>query len=90
MVWFGTSKRHIYYLDESHLSCVYQHAVTYPISSSVLNVLFFTTDPDGFGKPLTTATVSAATREEILKDYQDWDPDLRMVAEVRLREHLTN
>lgn len=57
--------------------------MTYPISAAILNVLFFANEPEGFGRPLAGPPVLPATRAEIVELYKDFEPDLRVVAEVR-------
>ncbi|GJE92730.1 hypothetical protein PsYK624_088860 [Phanerochaete sordida] len=62
-----------------------QHVITYPISPTIINVLFFQTIPDSMGRPLTGPTVSTASQEEVLELYKDWEEDIRVVAEMLRR-----
>lgn len=59
-----------------------QHAVTYPISDTHTNVLYFDTVRGGLGQPLTGPSMAAASKEEIVELFKDWDEDLRVGAEV--------
>lgn len=59
-----------------------KHVITYPISPTIINILFFKTIPDSMGEPLTGPTVSTAPREEVMELYKDWEPDLRTVTEL--------
>ncbi|EKM54679.1 uncharacterized protein PHACADRAFT_210465 [Phanerochaete carnosa HHB-10118-sp] len=59
-----------------------KHVITYPISATLINVLFFETIPGGLGTPLTGPTVSTASREEVINLYKDWEPELRIITEV--------
>ncbi|EKM60416.1 uncharacterized protein PHACADRAFT_246354 [Phanerochaete carnosa HHB-10118-sp] len=58
-----------------------KHVVSYPISPTLINILFFDTIPDGLGKPLSGPSVVAASKDEIVELYKDWEDDLRIAAE---------
>ncbi|EKM54680.1 uncharacterized protein PHACADRAFT_185571 [Phanerochaete carnosa HHB-10118-sp] len=59
-----------------------QHVVTYPISPTVINVIFFETVIGGLGQPLTGPTTSIASREEVINLYKGWEPDLCAFTEL--------
>ena len=49
----------------------------------MINILFYDTIPGGLGQPLSGPPVVPATKNEIVKLYQDWEDDLCHAAEVR-------
>lgn len=67
-----------------------QHVISYPISPTVINILFFDTISDSLGKPLMGPPVIAASTEEVVKLYSEWEDDLRITAEVCHQSLLTN
>ncbi|EKM60412.1 uncharacterized protein PHACADRAFT_203617 [Phanerochaete carnosa HHB-10118-sp] len=58
-----------------------KHVVSYPVSSTLINILFFDSIPGGLGKPLPGPSVVAASKDEVVELYKDWEEDLRVVAE---------
>ena len=60
--------------------------MSYPISPTLINVLYFDTLPGGLGKPLSGPSVSAASKAEILELYKDWEEDIHVGAEVRIHK----
>ncbi|GJE94240.1 FAD/NAD-binding domain-containing protein [Phanerochaete sordida] len=65
MIWCGSGK----------------HVISYPISPTIINILFYDTIPGGLGQPLSGPPVVSATKEEIVELYQDWEDDLCIAAE---------
>ncbi|KIP04663.1 hypothetical protein PHLGIDRAFT_183112 [Phlebiopsis gigantea 11061_1 CR5-6] len=59
-----------------------KHVVSYPISPTLINVLYFDTVPAGLGKILTGPSVAPASKDEILALYKDWEEDISVSAEI--------
>ena len=58
--------------------------VTYPISKGrIINVVGLVFDPDGEGTTYEGPSVRAASREEVLKYYIDWEPEVLEILKVR-------
>lgn len=60
VIWFGRGK----------------HVVSYPISPTRINVVFFDTDPEGLGKPLSGPPMTASSKDEVANIFKDFEPDL--------------
>ena len=88
MVWIreGTHKCNVQSRQlSSRLDGHPKHTISYPISSTLVNILFFETIPDGLGQPLPGASVSRASKEDVIGLYKDWEDDLVQAIDVRSR-----
>lgn len=65
-------------LKDSYL----QHTISYPISSEVINMLFFVTSPDSFDTALQGPSVIPSSKEEVLSHYHDWEEDVLQAIDV--------
>ena len=60
-----------------------QHVVTYPISSGrVLNVGLGVCCPGKEGVPYEGSWTRSATREEIVKHFSGWEPEVQEILKV--------
>lgn len=72
----------------SHLlpdGCNYQHVVSYPISQGrQVNIVAFITVPGGEGKQLEGPAMIDVAKQEVLDQYEGWEPEVLNLLSVCL------
>ena len=72
--------------SQSFYGLLEQHVISYPVSpGQLINCIGFVTIPDGEGKTYPDKWVRDASREELLRQYEGWEPELQELLEVRGR-----
>ncbi|KAH8112076.1 FAD/NAD-binding domain-containing protein [Phellopilus nigrolimitatus] len=66
LIWFGKDK----------------HVISYPISATVINILFYVTTPAGLGSTLEGPSVVDASKEEVTEHFKDWEENIRTLADL--------